>query len=95
MTFYVYIIICRDGTFYTGSTKNVAKRAKLHLNGRGAKYTKSHPPKEVAYVESFTLRSEAMRRERTIKKLSHKQKQELIDSSKKGNNAKDPVAERR
>jgi putative endonuclease len=94
MTFYVYIILCIDGTFYTGSTKNVEKRAKLHLNGRGAKYTKSHPPKEVAYVESFTLRSEAMHRERTIKKLSHKQKQELIDSSKKGNDGKYPEAER-
>jgi putative endonuclease len=82
MPFFVYIMLCSDGTFYTGYTKNVEERAKLHLNGKGAKYTKSHPPTKVSYIETFTSRSEAMRRERAIKKLSHQQKQELVDSQK-------------
>ena len=80
MPYYVYILLCKDGTFYTGSTKNVDARAKLHATGRGARYTKNHPPKAIAYVETFPLRSEAMRRERAIKKLSHQQKQALITS---------------
>jgi putative endonuclease len=83
MPFYVYIILCNDGTFYTGYTKNVKEREKLHLSGRGAKYTKSHPPTKVSYIETFPLRTEAMRRERAIKKLSHQQKQELVDLQKK------------
>ena len=82
MRYYVYILLCKDGTFYTGSTKNVDARAKLHATGRGARYTKNHPPKKVAYVETFPLRSEAMRRERAIKKLSHQQKSDLANSFK-------------
>ncbi|MCW4009638.1 MAG: GIY-YIG nuclease family protein [Candidatus Bathyarchaeota archaeon] len=84
MSYYVYILLCKDGTFYTGYTKSVDERAKLHANGRGARYTKTHPPQKVAYVEGFTSRAEAMRRERAIKKLSHRQKQDLIDSQKNG-----------
>ncbi len=75
--FFVYIIRCTDGTFYTGYTKNVEERTKLHASGKGAKYTKAHPPKEVIYVKPFPSRSEAMRHERALKKLSHKQKEEL------------------
>jgi putative endonuclease len=55
-----------------------------HQNGRGARYTKSHPPKSVAYREQFNTRSAAMKREREIKKLSHQQKESLIvEHSKK------------
>jgi len=82
MPHYVYIILCRDGTFYTGYTKNVEDRVRLHANGRGARYTKTHPPQEVVYVESFASQSEAMRRERAIKKMSHQQKQQLTESDK-------------
>jgi putative endonuclease len=82
MPYFVYIILCQDGTFYTGYTKNVEERAKLHANGRGAKYTRSHPPKEIAYVEQFTSRSEAMKREKVIKKLNHHQKADLAKSQR-------------
>jgi predicted GIY-YIG superfamily endonuclease/alkylated DNA nucleotide flippase Atl1 len=80
MPFYVYIILCKGGSFYTGSTKDVEERAKLHANGRGSRYTKMYPPKRVAYVEQFITRSDAMRRERAIKKLSRKQNRDLIKS---------------
>ncbi len=83
MPYYVYILLCDNGSFYTGYTKDVAERARLHLNGRGARYTKMHKPKKVAYVETFEERAEAMRRERVIKKLNHTQKQHLINSQKK------------
>lgn len=83
MPFCVYILLCRDGTFYTGYTKDVTARTKLHQNGNGAKYTKTHKPEKLAYTELFNSRSEAMRREREIKKLSHKQKAILINSQGK------------
>jgi putative endonuclease len=82
MPYYVYIILCNDGSFYTGYTKNVKARARLHANGRGARYTKMHKPQEIAYIEQLTSRAEAMKREKTIKKLNHQQKEDLIKSQK-------------
>jgi putative endonuclease len=82
MPYYVYIILCNDGSFYTGYTKNVKARARLHANGRGARYTKMHKPQEVAYIEQLTSRAEAMKREKAIKKLNHQQKEDLIKSQK-------------
>jgi len=72
-----------DGSFYTGYTKDLNERTRQHENGKGAKYTKTHRPQKVAYVELFNTRSSAMKRERTIKKLTHQQKQDLISSQSK------------
>jgi len=72
-----------DGSFYTGYTKDLNERTRQHENGKGAKYTKSHRPQKVAYVELFSNRSSAMKRERIIKKLSHQQKLDLISSQSK------------
>lgn len=80
MPFYVYILLCTDGSFYTGYTKNIDKRTRLHANGKGARYTRTHKPKRVAYFELFATRAEAMKREREIKKLSHQQKLNLTIS---------------
>jgi len=80
MPFYVYILLCRDGSFYTGYTKNLDERTRLHASGKGARYTRMHKPKRVAYVELFDSRVKAMKREREIKKLSHQQKLNLINS---------------
>jgi putative endonuclease len=85
VSFYVYILLCVDGTFYTGYTKDVQERSRQHENGKGARYTKTHKPKQIAYVEQFESRSQAMKREKAIKKLSHKQKQNLIVSQTKKN----------
>jgi len=75
--YYVYILLCKDGAFYTGYTRNVETRMKLHKLGRGAKYVRTHQPKKIVYVEKFETRSEAMKREREIKKLTHAEKQKL------------------
>jgi putative endonuclease len=80
MPFYVYILLCNDGSFYTGYTKNIDERTRLHANGKGARYTRMHKPKRVAYVELFASRAKAMKREREIKKMSHQQKLNLINS---------------
>jgi len=80
MPFYVYILLCRDGSFYTGYTKNIDARTRLHASGKGARYTRMHKPKRVAYVELFNSRAKAMKREREIKKMSHQQKLNLINS---------------
>jgi putative endonuclease len=83
MPFCVYILLCMDGSFYTGYTKNLQERTRQHENGTGAKYTKAHKPQKVAYVEHYGSRGQAMRRELEIKKLSHQQKADLVNSKGK------------
>jgi len=80
MPYYVYIIQCRGGSFYTGYTKNLDSRMKLHANGKGARYTRIHKPKKLVHIEEFASISEAMKREKRIKKLTHHQKLELTKS---------------
>jgi putative endonuclease len=80
MSFYVYILLCGDGSFYTGYTKDIDERTRMHANGKGARYTKTHKPKRVVHIELFATRTEALKREREIKKLSHQQKLNLINT---------------
>ncbi len=87
MSFYVYILQCIDGSFYTGYTKNIDERTMQHQNGKGAKYTKAHKPQKLAHVELYDSRSQAMKREREIKKLSHQQKVDLIRSHRNNENS--------
>jgi putative endonuclease len=83
MSHFVYVVLCEDGSLYTGVTKDVDARMKLHVKGRGARYTRMHRPDKLVYVEEFGSRSEAMRTERRIKRLKHAQKLKLINSSGK------------
>jgi putative endonuclease len=83
VAFYVYMLLCDNGSFYTGYTKDIKARTKQHETGKGARYTKAHKPEKLAYVEEHEKRGVAMKREREIKKLSHQQKQALMDSKAK------------
>lgn len=76
--FYTYILECNDGTYYTGWTNNLERRVTTHNKGLGAKYTKSRLPVKVIYFESFETKSDAMKREMAIKRLSRKEKKILI-----------------
>jgi putative endonuclease len=78
--YYVYIILCKDDSYYTGYTSDLDSRIRLHLNGKGARYTKMHRPEKLVYVETFASRTEAMRREKKVKRLDHGQKFELVNS---------------
>jgi putative endonuclease len=80
MPYYVYIILCEGNSLYTGYTRNLNSRIKLHEKGKAARYTKMHRPKKLVHVEEFHSRAEAMRREKRIKKLSHLQKLNLAHS---------------
>ena len=75
---YTYILKCGDGSLCTGWTNDLEKRIKCHNAGKGAKYTKSRLPVELAYYESFVTKEEAMRREWEIKRLSRKDKLKLL-----------------
>ncbi len=75
---YTYMVRCADGTLYTGWTTDVERRVKCHNTGKGAKYTRSRLPVELAYTEAFETKEEAMQREAAIKKLSKERKELLV-----------------
>jgi putative endonuclease len=77
----VYIIETERNTFYTGITNDLKSRWQAHLNGKGAKYTRSHKPKRIVFTEQQTNRSEATKREAQIKKLKRQEKLVLIANS--------------
>lgn len=77
---YTYIIRCKDNSLYVGWTNNLEKRMKAHNDGKGAKYTKSRRPVELVYYEVFATKQEAMSREYHLKRLSHKEKEKLIEN---------------
>ena len=83
MPHYVYILLCKDGSYYTGYARNVKRRVKRHKKGQGARYTKMHEPEKIVYVEEFDSRSEAMKREREIKSFSHCKKRQLANLNEK------------
>ena len=74
---YAYLVRCIDNSLYAGWTNDIEKRLKSHNDGTGAKYTKSRRPVTLAYLETFDTRSEAMKREAALKKMTHKQKEEM------------------
>ncbi|MCR6514755.1 MAG: GIY-YIG nuclease family protein [Clostridium sp.] len=75
---YVYVLRCNDGSLYTGWTNNIEKRFKAHSEGKGAKYTKGRGPLELVYYEEFEEKSDAMKREYAIKKMTKAQKNNMI-----------------
>lgn len=80
---YVYIIKCKDNSLYTGWTNNLERRFKAHTEGKGAKYTRGRGPLELVYFEEFEDKIEAMKREYEIKKMSRKNKLEMIKNFNK------------
>jgi len=75
---FVYILRCTGGSYYTGSTNNIEKRFEDHINGKGARYTRSHKPERIVYKEEFASKSLALKREAELKKLSRSKKESLI-----------------
>ena len=77
----IYILECGDKTLYCGITNNLDNRMRQHrgeIRG-GAKYTRSRQPFSVAYIEEVATRSEALKREYVIKKMTKKDKETLLN----------------
>ena len=81
--FYVYIVRCADGTYYTGYTPDIKKRIELHNSGKGAKYTRQHGPVKLAWCKEYKYFKRAFKREIAIKKLNRARKERIIDEYKK------------
>ncbi|MBA4495840.1 GIY-YIG nuclease family protein [Paenactinomyces guangxiensis] len=84
----VYILECRDGTYYTGITNDLAARFKKHQQGKGAKYTRGRLPVTLKFAEMGKNKSWALRREYEIKRMSRRGKEKLI--AERGVSFEDP-----
>lgn len=81
--YFCYIVRCSDNSLYTGITTDIKRRIKEHNStSKGAKYTRVRAPVKLVYSEKLNSRSEAMKREIAIKKLSRVQKEIFIQGGK-------------
>ncbi|MCE7791822.1 GIY-YIG nuclease family protein [Salipaludibacillus sp. CUR1] len=75
---YVYILRCKDATYYTGYTTDVQRRLCAHENGKGAKYTRGRGPFTLVYEQKLDYKGDALKREREIKRMTRKEKEAII-----------------
>lgn len=81
---HLYILECAGGRLYTGIARDVEARFRAHQAGRGAKFTRSYPPERILLVQPLATRSEALRAEHAVKKLSADAKREMIRAASTG-----------
>jgi putative endonuclease len=76
---FLYVIECVDGSLYTGITTDPQARFEAHAAGKGARYTRSHPPVRLVMTEPHPDRSSASKAEYAFKQLSASEKRRLVD----------------
>lgn len=81
MKWVVYILKLKDDSLYTGITNNLTKRMTKHKKGKGSKYVRSRLPFQVVYIEECLNKSDALKRELVIKKLTRAKKLLIIKGS--------------
>ncbi len=75
---YLYVLVCKDGTLYTGITSDLVRRIRQHRNGKASRYTRSRLPVKLVYQERCPGRSAALRKEYALKQLTRKEKEAYI-----------------
>lgn len=82
--YYLYMVQCADGTYYTGATNNLKARIKLHNAGRGAKYVRGRGPVALVYTKRYRNHREAVQAEARLKKLARSEKEVLAERYQNG-----------
>ncbi|MBF0511128.1 MAG: GIY-YIG nuclease family protein [Candidatus Omnitrophica bacterium] len=75
---HTYILSCKDGSFYVGSTTDISRRLDEHNSGKGGAYTRARHPVEIVYKEEWPDRSSAQKREAQIKRWTRLKKKAFI-----------------
>lgn len=81
-TWWLYLLACKDGRMYAGVALDVAARFELHVSGKGAKFTRANPPREILAAQAFASRSEAQKAEYALKQLDRAAKLEWVGANK-------------
>jgi len=77
---HLYLLLCRDGSYYAGITTDLEARFQAHLAGKGARYTRSHPPERILGSRCYPDRASASRAEWEIKRLPKARKLDWLMS---------------
>ncbi|MGP8003981.1 MAG: GIY-YIG nuclease family protein [Smithella sp.] len=75
---YMYILLCSNGQYYTGSTNNIEIRLAQHQEGEGSNFTRKHLPVKLVYLEEFDRIDDAFHREKQVQGWNRKKKEALI-----------------
>lgn len=75
----MYILLCENGSYYTGSTNNLELRLAQHFSGEGCNHTRKYPPVKLLYFEEFQRVDQAFEREKQVQGWSRKKKEALIN----------------
>ncbi|KUM00404.1 GIY-YIG nuclease family protein [Chromobacterium subtsugae] len=75
---FLYVLRCAGGALYTGVSTDVARRYRQHQAGKGARYTRLHPPSAIALVIEYPDRSTALKAEYAFKQLSAAAKRDFL-----------------
>jgi len=78
---YTYVLLCADGTLYTGWTTDLERRLRTHQAGKASRYTRARLPVTLVYQQEHATATEARRQEASIRQLSRKRKLQLIERS--------------
>jgi putative endonuclease len=76
--FFVYIVACADGTYYTGFTPCLTRRIRVHNEGKGARYTRDRRPVRLIWHKRYRNFKPAFLEEKRIKTLTRMQKESLV-----------------
>lgn len=79
---WLYLLVCGDGRLYAGVAVDVAARFALHASGRGAKFTRANPPREILATQSFASRSAALKAEHALKQLNRAGKLQWVQQQR-------------
>mgnify|MGYP001743396849 FL=1 len=82
---YMYVLECRDGSYYTGYTTDVRRRLAVHNSGKGAKYTRARLPVKLIYAQGFASKEEAMSAEALFKRKKRTQKEQFLSENQDRN----------
>jgi len=77
---YMYILLCSNGLYYTGSTNDLDRRLEQHKNGEGANFTKKYLPVKLVYYEEYDRIDDAFYREKQVQGWRRKKKEALINA---------------
>lgn len=75
---FVYVLRCGDGSYYTGATNDLEKRLSQHASGKGSRYVRSRLPFKMVLCENVETARDAYKREREIKGMRRKEKESLV-----------------
>lgn len=78
---FVYLLLCADGSLYTGISNDLDRRLAQHNNGKGAKYTRGRRPVKLVYQHRCRDQSDALQQEHSIKQMSRAKKWILIEQA--------------